>query len=230
MNKRPLTVASLNVRGLGKNSSKQKEIRSWISSLVPTPQILLLQEHHLGEIDCSNSTKGIQFWNGASFWNYGLPMGRSQRMSTGTSIPVDRSLAPLISANDILLESRAQYITLQILGTGTLTIINVYVACSSNERTLMWKRLSEANLAADHFILGGDFNHWEETERGGVAGKRRMHRREANAWHHLTLQYGLMDAWLLDSFRKMSAKEFTFDNGRSSAHSAVSRIDKFLVS
>jgi hypothetical protein len=28
MNKRPLTVASLNVRGLGKNSSKQKEIRS----------------------------------------------------------------------------------------------------------------------------------------------------------------------------------------------------------
>jgi len=39
-----------------------------------------------------------------------------------------------------------------------------------------------------------------------------------------------MDAWLLDSFRKMSAKEFTFDNGRSGAHSAVSRIDKFLVS
>jgi hypothetical protein len=59
MNKRPLTVASLNVRGLGRNSPKQKEIRSWISSLVPPPQILLLQEHHLGEIDYSNSTKGI---------------------------------------------------------------------------------------------------------------------------------------------------------------------------
>jgi hypothetical protein len=57
-----------------------------------------------------------------------------------------------------------------------------------------------------------------------------MHRREAAAWHHLTLQYGLMDAWLLDSFRKMSAKEFTFDNGRSGAHSVVSRIDKFLIS
>ncbi|KAH9562524.1 hypothetical protein CY35_05G076400 [Sphagnum magellanicum] len=230
MNKRPLTVASLNVRGLGKNSSKQKEIRSWISSLVPTPQILLLQEHHLGEIDYSNSTKGIQFWNGAFFWNYGLPMGRSQRMNVGTSILIDRSLAPLISANDILLEGRTQYITLQILGTGTLTIINVYAAFSSNKRTLMWKRLSEANLAADHFILGGDFNHWEETERGGVAGKCWMHRREANAWHHLILQYSLMDAWLLDNFRKMSSKEFTFDNGRSDAHSAVSRIDKFLIS
>jgi len=113
----------------------------------------------LGEIDFSNSTKGIQFWNGASFWNYGLPMGRSQRMNAGTSILVDKSFAPLISANDILLEGRAQYISLQILGIGTLTIINVYAACSSNERALMWKRLSEANLVVDHFILGGDFNH-----------------------------------------------------------------------
>jgi hypothetical protein len=40
----------------------------------------------------------------------------------------------------------------------------------------------------------------------------------------------MVDAWLFDSFRKMSVKEFTFDNGRSGAHSAVSRIDKFLVS
>jgi predicted ATPase len=41
-----------------------------------------------------------------------------------------------------------------------------------------------------------------------------MHRREATSWHHLTLQYGLLDAWTLDSFRKMSKKEYTFDNGR----------------
>jgi hypothetical protein len=39
-----------------------------------------------------------------------------------------------------------------------------------------------------------------------------------------------MDAWKLDNFRKMSAKEFTFDNGRSGAWSAVPCIDKFLVS
>jgi exonuclease III len=94
----------------------------------------------------------------------------------------------------------------------------------------MWKRLSEANLATDHFILGGDFNHWEEIERGGEAGNHRMHIREVVAWHHLTLQYGLMDAWKLDKFQKMSTKEFTFDNKRSGACSAISCIDKFLVS
>jgi exonuclease III len=151
-------------------------------------------------------------------------------MSASTSILIDRSFAPLISANGILVKGKAQFITLQISGNENLTIINVYAACSSNERTSMWKRLNEANLAANHFILGGNFNHWEETECEGVAGKRRMHRREASAWHHLTLQYRLMDAWKLDSFRKMSTKEFTFDNGKSGVRSAVLRINKFFVS
>jgi hypothetical protein len=46
----------------------------------------------------------------------------------------------------------------------------------------------------------------------------------------MTLRYGLVDAWGLDSFRKMSKKNFTFDNGRSGSQSAVSRIDEFMVS
>jgi hypothetical protein len=53
----------------------------------------------------------------------------------------------------------AQFITLWISGNGNLIIINVYATCSSNERASMWKQLSEANLVADHFILGGDFNN-----------------------------------------------------------------------
>ncbi len=78
----------------------------------------------------------------------------------------------------------------------------------------MWKKISEANLTADHVIIGRDFNHLEEEEARSKAGERRMHRREVASWHHLTLQHGLIDAWTLDSFRKMSKKEYTFDNGR----------------
>jgi hypothetical protein len=36
----------------------------------------------------------------------------------------------------------------------------------------MWKKLSETNFAADHVILGGDFNHFEETDRRGIVGIR----------------------------------------------------------
>jgi hypothetical protein len=67
MNKRPLTVASLNMRALGRNSPKQKKFIPGSLPWSPPLQILLLQEHHLEEIDYSNSTKGIQFWNGVSF-------------------------------------------------------------------------------------------------------------------------------------------------------------------
>jgi exonuclease III len=57
-----------------------------------------------------------------------------------------------------------------------------------------------------------------------------MHRREAAAWHRITLKYGLTDAWLLDSFHKQSQKVFTYDNGRAGSQSALSRIDKFMIS
>jgi exonuclease III len=65
---------------------------------------------------------------------------------------------------------------------------------------------------------------------GGLAGYRRMHRREAASWHQMTIQYGLSDAWVSDSFRKMSKKAYTFDNGRSGSGAAVSRIDKYMIS
>ncbi len=133
-------------------------------------------------------------------------MGCSQRMNAGTSILIDIYLAPLINANDILLKGKAQFITLQISDNENLIIINDYVACSSNKRVLMWKWLNEVNLITNHFILGGDFNHWEEIERKGVATKLRMHRREAATWHHLTLQYGLMDTGKHDNFWKMFAR------------------------
>jgi hypothetical protein len=71
---------------------------------------------------------------------------------------------------------------------------------------------------------------WKRRKARGKVGERRMHRREAASWHHLTLQYGLLDAWTLDNFKKMSKKEYTFDNGRKGQGSAVSKIDKFLVS
>lgn len=90
-------------------------------------------------------------------------MGRSQRLSVGTSIVVDRSFAPQITSNGILLEGRVQFITFQLLDNENLTIINIYDAHTSNERAQMWRRLSEASFDIAHVIVGGNFNHLEET-------------------------------------------------------------------
>jgi len=157
-------------------------------------------------------------------------MGNSQRTSAGTTILVDRMTTPLIKEDEILTEGRVQYVTLHLPDSSELSIINTYAPRTSRDRAPLWKKISEANLTADHVIIGGDFNHLEEEEARGKAGERRMHRREAASWHHLTLQHGLIDTWTLDSFKKMSKKEYTFDNGRKGQGFVVSRIDKFLVS
>jgi exonuclease III len=157
-------------------------------------------------------------------------MGSSQQTSAGTAILVDKMTTPLVKEDKILIEGRMQYVTLHLPDNLELTIVNTYASRTSRSRAPLWRRISEANFTADHIIVGGDFNHLEEEETRGTAGQRRMHRRESAAWHQLTLQYGLTDSWTLDSFRKMSKKEFTFDNGRKGQGLVVSRIDKFLVS
>jgi hypothetical protein len=138
--------------------------------------------------------------------------------------------APLIKEHGIITEGRVQYLTLHLPDSTELSIINTYVPRTSRDRAPLWKKISEANFQADHIIIGRDFNHQEEEEVRGRGGERRMHRQEATSWHHLTLQYGLIDTWTLDIFRKMSKKEYTFDKGRKGQGLAVSRIDKFLVS
>jgi hypothetical protein len=125
---------------------------------------------------------------------------------------------------------RVQYITLQAPEGGILTIVNIYAPNSSNDRAPLWWKLSQADLASGNIIVGGDFNHVEGKVRGEASGTRRMLRREAVAWHQMTIHYGLTDAWNLDSFRRMSRKDFTFDNGRAELRSSVSRLDKFMVS
>lgn len=107
MSERPLTIVSLNVRGLGKDSAKQKLIKAWLSSLQSPPQILLIQEHHLDKQRATTSTKGLEFWQGKAFWNPGILMGTSQRTSARTAILVDRTTAPLIKTDGILVEGRA---------------------------------------------------------------------------------------------------------------------------
>jgi hypothetical protein len=204
-----VVLTYLNVRGLGRASAKPKEIKAWLASLQAPPQITLIQEHHIGKDDIQHPDKGkgLEFWRGSSFWNHAIPFGRSQRNRAGTAIFIDRTTTPLIKDHGILVEGRVQFVTLHAPDNGALTIINVYASQTSTDRALLWKKIAQTDFTSDHIILGGDFNHHENSD------SRKMHRREATAWHRMTLKYGLTDAWLLDSFHKQSEKAFMYDMG-----------------
>jgi hypothetical protein len=53
-----------------------------------------------------------------------------------------------------------------------LTILNVYAPCSSDKRAQIWRRINQAALISNHYILGGDFNHLEVIDHRGTAGVR----------------------------------------------------------
>jgi exonuclease III len=161
MFEKTLTLTSLNVRWLGSRSPKPKAIKIWLASLPSPPQILLIQEHHLGLEDTRSTGKELEYWKGATFWNPGIPMGPTQRMNAGTAILVDRQTAPSVVDNRNLMEGRAQYIKLQSAESGTLTVVNVYTAQTSRNRALLWKAISSADLGSDNTTIRGDFNHQE---------------------------------------------------------------------
>lgn len=121
MTEKPFTIASLNVRGLRNSTHKLKQIKAWLASLSPPPQVILIGKEGIKSIG-----NGIKFWQGISFWNEGIPMGTSQRLSVGTAILVDKTIALLVKDHGTLSEGRAQYITLQSPNRGTLTVINIY--------------------------------------------------------------------------------------------------------
>jgi hypothetical protein len=82
----------------------------------------------------------------------------------GTSILMDKSFMPQITPNNIIFKGRTQFITLKLLDNRNLTIVNIYVVCTSNEWALMWKWLSKASFNITHIIIGGDFNRLKETD------------------------------------------------------------------
>jgi hypothetical protein len=69
MIEKPLSLVSLNVRGLGRASAKPKEIKAWLASLQAPPQISLIQEHHIRKDDNQHPAKGkgLEFSRGSSF-------------------------------------------------------------------------------------------------------------------------------------------------------------------
>ncbi|CAM6016382.1 unnamed protein product [Sphagnum balticum] len=167
-------MVSLNVRGMKVKKTKPKHVKAWLSSLPTPPQVILLQEHHLGKVEAQDRARGVEFWQGESYWNEGVPMGRSQKISVGTAILVDKTISSLITDHGILVEGRTQFITLQPPGEGSLTIINIYASLHSTNRAQLWQKVSEANFNTDRVILGGDFNHKEAMDCRGTAGLRQM--------------------------------------------------------
>ncbi len=73
-------------------------------------------------------------------------MGNSQRISAGTAILVDRMTPPLVKEDGIITKGKTQYLTLHLPNNTELSIINTYAPKASKDRTILWKKIREANF------------------------------------------------------------------------------------
>jgi len=106
---KPVSIATLNVRGLGKGPEKQKQrsIKCWIQNLEPPPHVVLLEEHHLNGDDCVKYGQVVELRNGMGMWNSAAQLGNSQRWNAGTTILVAPRLSPKVEDHGIIMQGCA---------------------------------------------------------------------------------------------------------------------------
>lgn len=208
----PFTCATYNVRslGLGKNRARKRcDIRQFIKNADPSPEVILLQEIHMGIKDCVASTSQLRFRRGKEFWNESKYSASTSKYNGGTSILVVERLIPYIADHGVIIGSRAQYITFRFSILVTIGIVNIYGYNQPVARARMWQSLLNIELPP-LTGYGGDWNVVEaETDRSTSYIGTMMTRSERATWSEFLMTHDLRDINNSDDFSKSTPKHFT---------------------
>lgn len=214
----PLTCVTYNVRSLGQGKNgarKRRDIRDYIKHADPKPEVILLQETHMGIRDCTTNTSQLHFKGGHQFWNEAKYSASTGKYTGGTGILVSERLAPYIEHHGVIISSRVQYITFRFSQTISIGIVNVYGYNQPAARTQMWRTLSLCDLPQAEWLWGGDWNMVElQLDRSSAFTGTAMSRTERAGWSDFLISHGLSDIYNSDDFAKSTNKHFTWHGKR----------------
>ena len=145
MEKNVITIAYLNVRGLG-NNTRRRETFSWLC--LKHFSIYLLQEVH-----CSEKTKDL--W--ATEWGYKCLFSTTSSAKVGIGVLFNNNFELQIMKNYI--DPAGHYIICDLVANGKLvTLVNVYAPNEGDPN--FFKALAEhiEDFQKDETVIGGDFN------------------------------------------------------------------------
>lgn len=138
-----------NVRSLcqGKNGARKRcDIRNFIKKADPRPEIILLQETHMGIRDCIASTSQLHFKGGKQFWNEAKYSAITGKYTGGTGILISERLVPFIENHGVIISSRVQFVTFKFSHTVSIGIVNLYGYNQPGARPNMWRMLGSFDL------------------------------------------------------------------------------------
>lgn len=145
----PLTIVTYNVcsLGLGKQGVKKRcNIRNYMRRAESKPNVILLQETHMGIRECATLTSQLHFKGGQEFWSEAKFSATTCKYTGGIGILVVERLIPHIEDHGVLIGSRAQYVMLRFSPQVKIGIINIYGYNQPAARVSMWRKYADLNL------------------------------------------------------------------------------------
>ena len=186
---------------------------------------LMLQEHHLSESRirrCGSllARHSEVFWS-ASFGPSGV--------QGGVCISIADSWRPAILERGIIVQGRAQWITLQWRQV-RVGLLNIYAPNHASARAQFWDQILGALPRTEAWCVGGDFNMIEDMYDRSGGSLTTVHGAELAAWERLCLAMHIEDAWHHPSFsRRPDSLGFSRSDRRVGGMN-MSRIDRVYVS
>ena len=212
----PLTIDSLNVRGL-RNAEKRSKIFSYLET--NRNAIHFLQETHTVEADTKSYKK---------YWGENCYLSHGTSSSRGTAILIPKAI--VFEKKDVFLDDKGRYVIL--MGTFNdrpMTLVNIYAPTQDKPKEQMQVLNEIMQIIKDNvynLVLGGDFNTH-------LCPKLDMYHNTSNSTSmyasriiELMQEWELCDVWRIynpDS-RRYTWRRFTNKSTQQS------RIDYFLIS
>lgn len=125
----PLTLASFNVQGLGRDLigvRKRRDIRDFFQKSHPRPDTLMVQEHKLSLEKGKKNSKQLEFGKGLSLWNEALYNANTDSFNGGTALLISDRITSMVKEHGVIIPGRAQYVTFQWTPHIKVGVINIY--------------------------------------------------------------------------------------------------------
>ena len=204
------------MRGI-RESNKRRKIYNFLHD--QNYDIVLMQETH-------STPTSEKFWS--TTWGGKIYFDHGTSDSKGCAIMFKKGLQPKI--HDIVRDVDGRYIIMKIefeqSGHNNSKIALGCIYAPNDDTPEFFHRFFEQveQIAADHIILGGDFNTIL-TERDIKGGRGHSHKKSTAYLNHYFEDTGLVDIW-----RVRHPDEFRFTWSRKNPHPIMETLDYIIVS
>ena len=220
-------ILTHNIQGLNDPDNIAKE-RSFLQSLTPRIDVVLIQEHKLRGRALENL--GSRLMPGYASWILEAAPGERSWLNPnaagkgGVGIILAQKYAKLVTTHGALYDNRVVWVKLEGIEGGNIGLACVYALNIPTERRHLWHLLVDYLPKDCEWIIGGDFNMTERAQDKSNDCGRAISEVERLTWNGLLNSFQLQDAFI-----HQRGPRFSWHNGQKGQARRLARLDRFYT-